>query len=117
MDFNIDDYPYNSDVVMHCSTEEEAECFLCFLDSIGMSWSDGSSLSKETLFQDHGSESCYSFTNKRSGRSHREVRYGDRSFYESMGYTILEAHNFNFEEDADSPPEELFEFLRSLTSD
>ena len=59
MKFNIDNYRGN--YAMHCKTEEEAESFCEYLNSLGKRWCDGDSYVEDNGWDAHKSETCYVF--------------------------------------------------------
>lgn len=83
MKFNIDDY--KGKYVMHCKTEEEAEVFCRYLDSIGRRWDSGNSYFSENFWDKYEESTCYEFN---------AGRYTDKQYFEEKGYTILEMEDF-----------------------
>lgn len=79
MKFNIENYDGN--YVMHCKTEAEAKRFCRYLNNIGRTWCDGTNYLCENT--------CYNFN---------EGSYGWKSFYEAIGYKILEFSDFDWSE-------------------
>ena len=63
--FCADDYDLNT--AMHCKTEEEAQIFLDYLDSVGKRWSSGDSYLDKTLWE-YGGQTCYYFNQGCVGR-------------------------------------------------
>ena len=59
MKFNIDDYKGN--YVMHCKTEEEAEDFCRYLDSLNRKWCNNKKYTEENYWQYYQDETCYDF--------------------------------------------------------
>lgn len=59
MKFNINDY--KGDYAMHCKTEEEAESFCEYLNSLGKRWCDGDSYAEDNGWDAHKSKTCYIF--------------------------------------------------------
>lgn len=58
--FNIDDFS-NDTYVMHCNTEEKAEVFLKYLDSIGRKWRNGVSYLAVNEWDVYGDYTVYYF--------------------------------------------------------
>lgn len=83
MRFNIEDY--KGKYVMHCKTEEEAEDFCIYLDSIGRTWYSSDSYLSESYWDRYKESTCYNFN---CGT------YCDKPYYEEEGYTILEMEDF-----------------------
>ena len=83
--FNINDY--TGEVCMHCSTEEEANAFLTFLDSIGRTWCNGRDYLENTRFDDYGEDTCYFFN---------EGTYDSVQYAEECNWTVLECCDFDF---------------------
>lgn len=93
MKFNIDDY--NDSYVMHCPTEEAADIFLSYLDSIGKQWRTGKRYIEYTNWLAYNSETCYRFT---------QGTFGSLSKYlseEWLGVKIvLEFNDFDWDYDS-----------------
>lgn len=109
MRFNLDDYPVGSNVVMHCSTEEEAVFFLKLLEEEGVCLK---SINPScTMFMVYKENTCYNFTRDVMGQ--RRVSYSNVDFYEINNYLILEAEDFCFKSDTrhNEVPKELTDFL------
>ena len=87
MKFDIRDY--KGRCVMHCKTEDEAKVFCKYLDSIGRKWRDGTSYSRGTNWDEYKYQTYYNFN---------AGLFGNRSFYEHCGYTILEFSDFEWDE-------------------
>ena len=85
--FNISDYHGNYNVCMHCATEDEANAFLAFLDSIGRTWCSGENYLENTRFASYGADTCYFFT---------DGTYDSIQYAEDSGCTILECSDFDF---------------------
>lgn len=88
MKFDINNY--SNMYVMHCKTEDEANMFLEFLDSIGMMWSDNGSYLSRNKYGCYFDKTCYNFWNG-------EFCYLD--YYKSQGCTILEFSNFEWDDE------------------
>ena len=84
--FNINDY--KGDYVMHCDTEEKANVFCKYLDSVGKKWNNGWSYLKTNAWDNYEEDICYSFN------------YGGFCRYNwcCNDYTILEFDNFDWSE-------------------
>ena len=91
MRFNIEDY--KGKYVMHCKTEEEAEDFCIYLDSIARTWSTGDSYLSESYWDNYKESTCYNFN---------YGAYCDKQYYEEEGYTILEMEDFMDKEEDES---------------
>lgn len=91
MKFNIDDY--KGKYVMHCKTEEEAEVFCRYLDSIGHMWDSGESYLSQNYWNFYNASTCYNFNTD---------TYSGKQYYEEEGYTILEAEDFMDKEEKES---------------
>lgn len=83
MMFNIDDY--KGKYVMHCKTEEEAEVFCRYLDSIGRRWKSNDSYLSENYWDNYEESTCYDFNTN---------TYFRKQYFEKDGYTILEMEDF-----------------------
>ena len=83
MKFNIEDY--KGDYVMHCKTEEEANDFCRYLDSVGRTWSSNSSYINNTRYDSYWEHTAYNFN---------QGTYGDIISYRKWGATILEWSDF-----------------------
>lgn len=95
MRFNIDDYK-GDNVVMRCRTQESAEQFLKYLDSVGRQWRSGTKYTKNSQFVHHEDRTCYRFN---------RGEYGDVEFFEAHAYEILEFEDFDWgDEDSDETP-------------
>ena len=86
MKFEINSYDEHH--VMHCQTQEEAQAFLEFLDSIGLRWCSGQSYLESDHYKDYGSDTCYWF---------HDGSYGSRGFAVNDGFTILEFGDFDWD--------------------
>ena len=85
--FNINDYNNDGKYVMRCKTEEEANIFLEYLDSLGLKWRGGRSYLDKNNWREYREDTCYNFA---SGT------YGDKDYFVNDGYEILECKNFIF---------------------
>jgi hypothetical protein len=83
MKFNIDDY--KGKYVMHCKTEEEANDFLDYLDSIGKKWCSGRSYLCNTCWHYYTTDTIYNFNTD---------SYCDIKCAKQHHYTILEWSDF-----------------------
>ena len=84
--FDINDY--KGKYVMHCDTEEKANTFCKYLDSIGRKWCDGNSYLKVNEWNKYKKDTCYNFN------------YGSFCDYNHYcnDYIILEFDNFDWSE-------------------
>lgn len=80
--FNI--FDYQDKYAMHCDTEEKAEIFCKYLDSLGMKWRSGTPY-KYTHWEHLKEETVYMFN---------EGSYCRASFYKGI---VLEFDDFYFE--------------------
>ena len=83
MKFNIEDY--KGDFVMHCKTEEEAEDFCRYLDSINRKWISGLSYEDNTKWDVHKQDTYYYFN---------EGCFSNGYFVNKYRYKILEWSDF-----------------------
>jgi hypothetical protein len=83
MKFNIDDY--KGKYVMHCKTDEEADNFLNYLDSIGKKWCSGRSYLSNNCWNCYTINTVYNFNNDSYCNIDQAKRYG---------YKILEWSDF-----------------------
>lgn len=86
MKFDINNYK-GMYYVMHCKTEEEAREFCNYLHSVGRKWCSGKSYIGLTNYRENKEKTAYNFNND---------SYADTSWYENMGYTILEFSDFDW---------------------
>lgn len=87
MKFNINKYMGN--YAMHCKTEEEANIFLRYLDSVGRKWVNGTSYMSMTNWDVYGHDTCYDFNGG---------TYCDKTYFLTRGYyTILEFSDFEWD--------------------
>ena len=86
--FPIEEFT-ETDVCMHCSTEEEANAFLEFLNSIGRRWASGDSYLSHNNFSDYNSGTCYYFNQGLYGSFHNATARG-RTVLEFSDYLIDE---------------------------
>lgn len=87
MRFNINDY--EGKYVMHCKTEEEAEVFCRYLDSVGRKWCNGISYLQENEWIIYTDQTCYAFN---------QSMYGSVFFLTDRNYTILEFSDFEWDD-------------------
>ena len=85
--FRLEDYP--GDYAMHCDTEEKANLFLKYLDSVGKSWHDNGSYLDENNWSRYHRNTCYLYN---------FGRYSPTYYYGANGYKILEFDDFIWEE-------------------
>ena len=84
MKFDINDY--KGKYAMHCKTEEEANDFCKYMDSIGRKWRNNyTRYTENNSYHVHGSETTYSFN---------ENAFSDMKWHIEHGYTILEWSDF-----------------------
>ncbi len=83
MKFNINNY--KGKYVMHCKTEEEANNFLAYLDSVGRKWCTGESYKNRTSYDMYEEDTCYYFN---------EGSYCNIDWFRENNYTILEWSDF-----------------------
>lgn len=86
MKFDISEYP--GQYAMHCSTREDAEIFLSFLQSLGKRWCDGASYSN-TNFGNYEERTAYSFN---------EGKFGTDLWYKDHNFTVLEFEDFDWDD-------------------
>jgi len=87
MKFDINHY--DDMYVMHCKTEEEADIFLEFLDSLEMMWRDNSSYLSFNAYQEYDDRTCYCFW---------RGEYCGLDYYKSNEYIVLEFSDFEWDE-------------------
>ena len=80
-DFN----KYKGRYVMHCKTEEEAECFCKVMHDSGRTWCTGEEYVGKTLWGEYKTGMCYSFNTGQQC---------DINWFEDSCYTILEWGDF-----------------------
>ena len=85
--FNINDYEGN--YVMHCNTEEKANVFCKYLDSVGKKWNNGDSYLKVNEWEHYEEDTCYNFN---------YGRFCDYNYYCNY-YIILEFNDFDWSEE------------------
>ena len=84
MKFDINDY--KGKYAMHCKTEEEANDFCKYMDSIGRRWCNNSTrYTENNSYHVYDSETTYSFN---------ENAFCDMKWHIEHGYTILEWSDF-----------------------
>ena len=104
--FPIEEFT-DSEVCMHCKTEEEASAFLEFLNSIGRRWSSGDRYrGDQTRFYDHGENTCYYFN---------QGLYGSLTRANALGRTVLEFSDWIVEEELETDDAPLNEFFSSFS--
>ena len=86
LQFNINDYQ-GDNVCMHCATEDEANTFLAFLDSIGKTWCNGQSYLDYPRYDDYGEDTCYFFN---------EGTYDSLQYARDAGWQVLDFADFEF---------------------
>ncbi len=84
----------NSDVAIHCKTEEEANVLLSYLNSIGRTWKSGDSYIERNSYKLYGHETCYSFN---------AGMYGPLSWYQQHNWTVYEFDDFFGDDFLDKP--------------
>lgn len=87
MKFDISEY--HGRYAMHCSTREDAETFLNFLQNIGKRWCDGTKYS-HTNYESYEERTAYAFN---------EGKFGTDSWYKEHSYTVLEFEDFDWDDD------------------
>lgn len=90
MKFNIDDY--SGKYVMHCVTEEEAERFCEYLDSVGRKWSSLQRYTKFTNFDSYLSKTVYYFN---------EGTFGTLDLVDRKKYYVLRFSDFDWYDDVE----------------
>ena len=83
MKFNINDYQDN--YVMHCKTEEEANDFCKYLDSVGRKWRGDRSYLNRTQYHRCGEHTAYDFN---------KGEFAEDFWYRNRGFTVLEWSDF-----------------------
>lgn len=84
MKFDINNY--KGKYAMHCKTEEEANDFCKYMDSIGRRWCDDSTrYTENNSYNVYGSKTTYTFN---------ENAFADYDWHKTNGYTILEWSDF-----------------------
>jgi hypothetical protein len=99
--FNINDY--KDDYVMHCNTEEKANVFCKYLNSVGRKWNSDCSYLEKNEWNKYKKDTCYNFN------------YGTFCDYNSycIDYTILEFDNFDWSEEEEKENKMKKEFTKS----
>ena len=101
MKFNIDEYK-GDNIVMRCRTQESAEQFLKYLDSVGRRWCSGTKYTKNSQFVCYKDRTCYRFN---------RGEYGSVEYFEEYAYEILEFEDFDWgDEDSNETPEVVMSF-------
>ena len=101
MRFNIDEYK-GDNIVMRCRTQESANQFLKYLDSVGRQWRSGTKYPKNSQFAHYKDRTCYRFN---------RGEYGSVGYFESYEYEILEFEDFDWsDENSDAMPEVVLPF-------
>ena len=104
INFNIEDY--DETYVMHCKTEEDANEFLEYLDSLGFTWGNGTSYIGRNRWHEYGENTYYRFMAN---------SYGSLDYARQQGYKILEFDDFVFyEDDAELPQMSFAEMCEAL---
>lgn len=80
---------YEGNFAMHCKTREDALTFLDFLAAHNMSWCTGNSYLSATHHENYGNQTAYAFN---------AGQYGDVGYYESLGYTVLNFEDFEWDD-------------------
>ena len=84
MKFDINDY--KGKYAMHCKTEEEANDFCKYMDSIGRRWCNNSTrYTQNNSYYVYGSKTTYTFN---------ENAFADYDWHKTNDYTILEWSDF-----------------------
>lgn len=86
MKFDINQY--NEEYAMHCKTEDEANFFLKYLDSLGMKWCSGQRYIENTNYKDYRNKTCYCF---------KDGSYSNYDYFRDEGYVILEFEDFEWD--------------------
>ena len=74
----------NNKIAVHCKTLEEAKDFCKKMHEHGMKWRSGKSYLKDTMWEVHETNTCYSNCGE----------YSPYDFYEEYHYTILEWRDY-----------------------
>lgn len=77
------------EIVMHCPTEESAEIFTRYLDSIGRAWKGGQSYIGKTNWERYGEDTCYWFDDN---------TYSDLAYFIGHQFEILSFYDFDWDE-------------------
>lgn len=86
MKFNINDY--EGKYAMHCKTQEEAEIFCRYLNSVGKKWRGNVSYTIYTTYWDtYKDQTCYALN---------EGRFSPIRYYKRNGYYILEFSDYDW---------------------
>lgn len=78
---------YKGKYVMHCDTVEKANCFLKYLNKLGLRWRSDVSYMKRNHWLTYGTQTCYSFN---------KGEFGSMKSYENKCYCILEFDDFQW---------------------
>lgn len=85
--FDIENYK-GVKVAMHCPTEENAYCFLEYLQSIGKKWCDGVEYDgRNTMWYEYKEDTAYAFN---------EGKYADVNFYFEHNCLVIHFDDFIF---------------------
>lgn len=80
--FNLERLEINN-IAIHCNTEEKANDFLNYLNSLGLKWFNEDSLLDYNNWEDYKEDTCYDFYNK-------GITYDNYSYYKDDDCTIIE---------------------------
>lgn len=72
----------NSEFVVNCRTENDANIFLAYLQGKNIRWGTGDKLLRKNEWEDYGTETCYRYGN--SGLS-----FSDSRFYKNNNCKII----------------------------
>lgn len=107
MRFDINNY--KGKYVMHCDTEEKANTFLFYLDSIGKRWDLGGSYLKDNYFSYYKEYTAYSFN---------KGQYCSVDYFRRTDYIVLEFDDFDWSDDSyddnEVSDEELLDFIGGI---
>ena len=78
-------FKFNENEYIHCSTEDEANQVLQIAHNNGYRWCDRKSFIHQRVWEDHKTNTCYDIV--------RGV-YGEFRFVKSCGHTIIKAEEF-----------------------
>lgn len=88
MKFDINQYQ-KLEIVMHCPTEESAEIFTRYLNSIGRAWKGGASYINCTHYDMYGEKTCYRFNDN---------TYCSLEYFVENIHEILNFYDFEWDE-------------------
>ena len=86
--FNIENY--KGDYIMHCNTEEKANVFCKYLNSVGREWWTECSYLTNNSWDEYTDRTCYLFN---------YGSYSNYGYFKRCNYTILEFDDFDWEEE------------------